>query len=231
MAPKNVLDYLLGIRNQETVHTAHCTLHTAHSNVDYTESIGRLINELTKLPGIGEKTAQRLTFFLLKAPEEDVRELAKALIDVKEHVRHCSVCGNITEVEPCSICRSSKRNRKVICVVEEPNDLFAIERTKEFTGLYHVLMGTLSPLDGIGPEDIRIGELLTRLKQEESCEEIIIATNPNIEGEATAMYLAKLLKPLGLKVTRIAHGIPMGGDLEYADEITMTRALEGRREV
>ncbi len=198
--------------------------------MDYTESIGRLINELTKLPGIGEKTAQRLTFFLLKAPESDIRELSKALVDVKEHVRYCSVCGNITEHDPCAICSSRKRNRQIICVVEEPNDLFAIERTKEFNGLYHVLMGTLSPLDGIGPEDIRIKELLVRLQQE-PCEEVIIATNPNVEGEATAMYLAKLLRPLGVKVTRIAHGIPVGGDLEYADELTMTRALEGRREL
>lgn len=196
----------------------------------YTTSIGRLIDELTKLPGIGEKTAQRLTFFLLKAPEEDVRELANALIAVKEHVRYCSVCGNITEQDPCGICRDEKRHRQLICVVEEPNDLFAIERTREYSGLYHVLMGTLSPLDGIGPEDIRIQELLVRLQQS-PCDEVIIATNPNVEGEATAMYLAKLLKPLGVKITRIAHGIPVGGDLEYADEITMTRALEGRREL
>jgi recombination protein RecR len=196
----------------------------------YTESISRLIDELTKLPGIGEKTAQRLTFFLLKASESDVKELAQALIDVKEHVRYCSVCGNITEQDPCAICRDSRRNRQIICVVEEPNDLYAIERTREFSGLYHVLMGTLSPLGGIGPEDIRIQELLVRL-QHEPCQEVIIATNPNVEGEATAMYLAKLLKPLGVKITRIAHGIPVGGDLEYADEITMARALEGRREL
>ena len=196
----------------------------------YTESIDRLIDELTKLPGIGEKTAQRLTFFLLKAPEEDVRELANALVAVKEHVKYCSVCGNITEHDPCRICRDDRRNKQLLCVVEEPNDLFAIERTREYSGLYHVLMGTLSPLDGIGPEDIRIQELLVRLQQS-ACEEVIIATNPNVEGEATAMYLAKLLKPLGVKITRIAHGIPVGGDLEYADEITMTRALEGRREL
>lgn len=196
----------------------------------YTESVGRLINELTKLPGIGEKSAQRLTFFLLKAAESDVRDLAKALVDVKEHVRYCSICGNITEQDPCSICDDERRRRQLVCVVEEPNDLYAIERTREYFGLYHVLMGTLSPLEGIGPEDIRIQELLLRLQQE-PCEEVIIATNPNVEGEATAMYLAKLLKPLGVKVSRIAHGIPVGGDLEYADEITMTRALEGRREL
>jgi len=196
----------------------------------YTESIGRLIDELTKLPGIGERTAQRLTFFLLKTPEDDVKQLAKALLDVKAKVRYCSVCGNITEQDPCIICTNIKRNRQIICVIEEPNDLLAIERTREYNGLYHVLMGTLSPLDGIGPEDIRIQELLTRLQQE-PCDEVIMATNPNVEGEATAMYLAKLLKPLGIKITRIAHGIPVGGDLEYADEITMTRALEGRREL
>ena len=196
----------------------------------YTESIGRLIDELTKLPGIGEKTAQRLTFFLLKTPEEDVKQLAQALVDVKARVQYCSVCGNITEHDPCAICSSVKRNRTIICVVEEPNDLLAIERTREYKGLYHVLMGTLSPLDGIGPEDIRIQELLKRL-QEEPCEEVILATNPNVEGEATATYLARLLKPLGIKITRIAHGIPVGGDLEYADEMTMTRALEGRREL
>jgi recombination protein RecR len=196
----------------------------------YTESIKRLINELTKLPGIGEKTAQRLTFFLLKASEDDIKELAKALVDVKENVRYCSICGNITEQDPCAICNDSKRTQQIICVVEEPNDLFAIERTREYRGLYHVLMGTLSPLEGVGPEDIRIQELLVRLQQA-PCEEVIVATNPNVEGEATAMYLAKLLKPLGVKITRIAHGIPVGGDLEYADEITMTRALEGRREL
>jgi recombination protein RecR len=196
----------------------------------YTESIGRLIDELTRLPGIGEKTAQRLTFFLLKATQEDIQRLAQALLDVKARVRYCSVCGNLTEQDPCQLCTSPKRNRRVICVVEEPNDLLAIERTREYTGLYHVLMGTLSPLDGIGPEDIRIQELLRRLR-DEPCDEIILATNPNVEGEATAMYLARLLKPMGLKISRIAHGIPVGGDLEYADEITMTRALEGRREL
>lgn len=196
----------------------------------YPESIGRLIDEFTRLPGIGEKTAQRLTFFLLKVADDEVQQLAQALLDVKANVRYCSICGNLTEEDPCPICRDEKRDRQVICVVEEPNDLLAIERTMEFNGLYHVLMGTLSPLDGIGPEDIRIQELLGRL-QHTACEEVIIATNPNVEGEATAMYLAKLLKPLGPKITRIAHGLPVGGDLEYADEITMTRALEGRREL
>jgi recombination protein RecR len=196
----------------------------------YPESIGRLIDEFTKLPGIGEKTAQRLTFFLLKVADDEVQQLAQALLDVKANVKYCSICGNLTEEDPCPICRDEKRNHKVICVVEEPNDLLAIERTMEYNGLYHVLMGTLSPLDGIGPEDIRIQELLGRL-QHTPCDEVIIATNPNVEGEATAMYLAKLLKPLGTKITRIAHGLPVGGDLEYADEITMTRALEGRREL
>ncbi|PID56682.1 recombination protein RecR [candidate division KSB3 bacterium] len=196
----------------------------------YTESVARLINELTKLPGIGEKSAQRLTFFLLKAADSDVKALATALLDVKEHVGYCSVCGNITEQDPCMICNDDRRQRRLICVVEEPHDLYAIERTREYFGLYHVLMGALSPLEGIGPEDIHIQELLHRLQQD-PCEEIIIATNPNVEGEATAMYLAKLLKPIGVKISRIAHGIPVGSDLEYADEITMTRALEGRREL
>ena len=196
----------------------------------YTHSISRLIDELTKLPGIGEKTALRLTFFLLKASEQDVKDLAKALLDVKQLVRYCSICGNITEQDPCAICQDERRNHRLICVVEEPNDLYAIERTREYSGVYHVLMGTLSPLEGIGPDDIRIQELLRRLQQA-PCDEVILATNPNVEGEATAMYVARLLKPLGVKTTRIAHGIPVGGDLEYADEITMTRALEGRRAI
>jgi recombination protein RecR len=218
------------MRDKITFYVSRFTFYVSFSMSQYTESIGRLIDELTKLPGIGEKTAQRLTFFLLKAPEEDIKQLANALLDVKARVKYCSICGNITEHDPCVICTNIKRNTHLICVVEEPNDLLAIERTREYNGLYHVLMGTLSPLDGIGPEDIRIQELLTRLR-ETPCDEVIIATNPNVEGEATAMYLAKLLKPLGIKITRIAHGIPVGGDLEYADEITMTRALEGRREL
>lgn len=196
----------------------------------YTESVARLIDELVKLPGIGEKTAQRLTFFLLKMPVEDVKRLAKALVDLKEKIGYCSECGNLTEKELCLICSDPKRDRKTICVVEEPNDLLAIEKTGGYQGVYHVLMGSLSPLEGIGPDDIQIKSLLNRIQQE-SRSEIILATNPNVEGEATAMYLSRLLKPIGIKVTRIAHGIPVGGDLEYADEVTMTRALEGRREI
>jgi recombination protein RecR len=196
----------------------------------YTESVAKLIDELVKLPGIGEKTAQRLTFFLLKMPVEDVRRLAKALIDLKEKIGYCSECGNLTEKELCNICSDPRRDRKVICVVEEPNDLLAIEKTGGYTGVYHVLMGSLSPLEGVGPDDIQIKSLLNRI-QRESRNEIILATNPNVEGEATAMYLSRLLKPLGIKITRIAHGIPVGGDLEYADEVTMARALEGRREI
>ncbi len=196
----------------------------------YTESVAKLINELVKLPGIGEKTAQRLTFFLLKMPVEDVRRLAKALIDLKEKIGYCSECGNLTEKELCNICSDPRRDRKVICVVEEPNDLLAIEKTGGYKGVYHVLMGSLSPLEGVGPDDIQIKSLLNRI-QRESRNEIILATNPNVEGEATAMYISRLLKPLGIKITRIAHGIPVGGDLEYADEVTMARALEGRREI
>jgi recombination protein RecR len=196
----------------------------------YTESVAKLIDELVKLPGIGEKTAQRLTFFLLKMPVDDVRRLAKALIDLKEKIGYCSECGNLTEKELCAICSDPRRDRKVICVVEEPNDLLAIEKTGGYKGVYHVLMGSLSPLEGVGPDDIQIKSLLNRI-QRESRDEIILATNPNVEGEATAMYLTRLLKPLGIRITRIAHGIPVGGDLEYADEVTMARALEGRREV
>lgn len=196
----------------------------------YTESVARLIDELVKLPGIGEKTAQRLTFFLLKMPEEEVKRLAKALVDLKEKISYCVECGNLTEKELCSICSDPRRDRKTICVVEEPNDLLAIEKTGGYSGVYHVLMGSLSPLEGIGPDDIQIKGLLNRI-QRESRNEVILATNPNVEGEATAMYISKLLKPLGIRVTRIAHGIPVGGDLEYADEVTMSRALEGRREV
>jgi recombination protein RecR len=196
----------------------------------YTESVARLIDELVKLPGIGEKTAQRLTFFLLKMPIEEVQRLAKALIDLKEKIGYCTECGNLTEKGLCTICSDPKRDRKTICVVEEPNDLLAIEKTAGYPGVYHVLMGSLSPLEGIGPDDIQIKSLLNRI-QRESRNEIILATNPNVEGEATAMYISKLLKPMGIKVTRIAHGIPVGGDLEYADEVTMARALEGRREI
>ncbi len=190
------------------------------------ETIEQLIEEFASLPSIGRKTAQRLAMHILKMPREEVVAFAKVLIDVKDKVRYCTICFNITESDPCSICSSQKRNRKVICVVEEPNDVIAVEKTHEFNGLYHVLGGALSPLDGVGPEDLKVRELLTRLHDD--VEEIILALNPNVEGETTTLYLAKLLKPLSIKVTRIARGLPIGSDLEFADEATLTRALEGR---
>jgi len=189
----------------------------------------RLIEELQRLPGIGPKGAQRLAFHLLKTPREHTDRLVDAVRDVKERVTYCSVCNNITDADPCGFCLSVDRDRHVICVVEEPQNVTAIERTREFKGVYHVLMGALSPLQGIGPDDLKIKGLLTRVTN--GVREIILATNPNVEGEATAIYLARLLKPLGVKVTRIAMGVPVGSDLEYADEITMHKALEGRREV
>ena len=184
------------------------------------------MEELSRLPGIGRKTALRLALYILKLPKENVISLSRALIDVKEKVRYCSICSNITEKDPCTICSSSKRIRGLICVVEEPNDVLAIEKTHGFKGLYHVLGGALSPLDGIGPDDLRVNELLQRM--DASVEEIILALNPNVEGEATTLYLSKLLKPLDVKVTRIARGLPVGSDLEFADEATLSRALEGR---
>lgn len=190
------------------------------------ESIEQLIEKFAQLPSIGRKTAQRLAMHVLKMPREEVALFAKALVDVKDKVRYCSTCFNITESDPCPICASPKRNRKTICVVEEPNDVIAVEKTHEFNGLYHVLGGALSPLDGVGPEDLKVKELLNRLNDD--IEEIILALNPNVEGETTTLYLAKLLKPLSIKVTRIARGLPIGSDLEYADEATLTRALEGR---
>ncbi len=186
----------------------------------------RAIDELSKLPGIGKKSAQRLVFYLLKLPREEVVALAKSLVDVKDKAAYCSVCYNITETSPCPICSNDQRDRSTICVVEEANDVIALEKTGEYRGLYHVLGGALSPLDGIGPDDLRIKELLARLTTD--VKEVILANNPNVEGEATALYLAKLIKPLGIKITRIARGVPVGTDLEYADEITLTRALEGR---
>lgn len=184
------------------------------------------IAALTKLPGLGRKSAQRLVFFLLKVPRAEVDALAAALIALKEKVRSCSQCYNITENDPCPICVNPQRERRLLCVVEEPNDVLALEKTGEYRGLYHVLGGALSPLDGIGPDNLKVRELLTRLQN--GVEEVILATNPTAEGEATAIYLANLLRPLGPRLTRIARGIPVGGDLEYADEITLTRALEGR---
>lgn len=190
------------------------------------ESIEQLIEEFAQLPSIGRKTAQRLAMHVLKMPKEEVANFARILNEVKERVRYCSTCFNITESDPCSICSSPKRNRKVICVVEEPNDVIAVEKTHEFNGLYHVIGGALSPLDGIGPEDLKIKELLNRLHGD--VDEIILALNPNVEGETTTLYLGKLLKPLKIRITRIARGLPVGSDLEYADEATLTRALEGR---
>lgn len=196
----------------------------------YPEPVARLIEALQRLPGVGPKTAQRLTFFLLKRPADEVGELAEALRELKARILHCSVCFNVTEEDPCRICRDPARDGRALCVVEEPNDLLAIERTGEFKGRYHVLLGALSPLDGIGPEDIKVRELLGRLEHG-GVEEAILATNPSVEGEATAIYLAKLLRPLGIRTTRIARGLPVGGDLEYADEVTLSKALEGRKEM
>ena len=189
----------------------------------------RLIEELQRLPGIGPKGAQRLAFHILKTPREQTDRLSDALREVKERVTYCSVCNNITAIDPCGYCSSDARDPRIICVVEEPQNVAAIERTREFKGMYHVLMGALSPLQGVGPDDLKIKGLLGRVSN--GVTEIILATNPNVEGEATAIYLARLLKPLGVKVTRIAMGVPVGSDLEYADEVTMHKALEGRREV
>ena len=189
-----------------------------------------LIDELGRLPGVGPKSAQRIAFHLLQADPVDVRRLADVLVVVKEKVRFCSVCGNVAEEETCRICRDPRRDPAVLCVVEEPKDVVAIERTREFRGKYHVLGGAISPIDGIGPEDLRIKELMTRLADGEVTE-LILATDPNLEGEATATYLARLIKPLGIRVTRPASGLPVGGDLEYADEVTLGRAFEGRRRI
>lgn len=196
----------------------------------YATPITKLIEEFNKLPGVGNKTAQRLAFHVLNMPKENAQQLAQAIIDSKEKIKQCSICHNITDVDPCNICSSPKRQEDTICVVQEPRDIIAIEKTREFKGKYHVLHGAISPMEGIGPNEIYIKELLQRL-QEEDIQEIILATNPSIEGEATAMYIAKLIKPLGIKVTRLAHGIPIGGDLEYTDEVTLSKALEGRTEL
>lgn len=196
----------------------------------YAKPLTKLIAELGKLPGIGGKSAQRLAFFILSMSNEEADQLADAIKDAKSKMKRCSVCGNLTDVDPCSVCGSQGRDRSVICVVESPRDVHAMERIREYNGLYHVLHGAISPIDGIGPDDINLRSLILRL-QSEDVKELILATNPNIEGEATAMYIARLVKPAGIKVTRIAHGIPVGGDLEYADEVTLSKALEGRREL
>lgn len=196
----------------------------------YPEPVARLIDALQRLPGIGPKTAQRLTFFLLKRPADEVRELSAALVAVKDAIIYCTTCFNVTDTDPCRMCADPARDDKTLCVVEEPNDLLAMERTGEYRGRYHVLLGALSPLDGIGPDDLKVRELLLRLEAG-AVLEVILATNPNVEGEATALYLAKLLRPLGMRLTRIARGLPVGGDLEYADQVTLSKALEGRREI
>jgi recombination protein RecR len=190
----------------------------------------RLIDELKKLPGVGNKSAQRLAFHILRSSEDDATLLADAVRDVKAKLRLCSVCNNITDIDPCVYCANPTRNQRLICVVEEPTNISSIEKTRHFNGVYHVLHGTLSPLHGVGPEHLRINNLLKRMEGGE-VEEVILATNPTVEGEATAVYLSRLLKPLGLRVTRIAMGLPVGSDLEYADEVTMQKAMEGRREL
>jgi recombination protein RecR len=196
------------------------------------DPIGRLIRELAKLPGIGEKTATRLAFHVLRAPDSYARELAQALVEVKEKIRLCEICMNLTESSPCALCADARRDPTVVCVVASAPDLYAVERTGGFRGRYHVLHGVLSPLDGIGPDDLRLRELVLRLQSDDpKIREIIIATSPNVEGEATALYLARTVKPLGVKVTRIASGLAVGGELEYADGVTITRALEARREM
>jgi len=194
------------------------------------EPLTRLIEQLQRLPGIGRKSAQRLAFHVLKTPRENADRLCDAIRDVKDKVAYCSICHNVTDIDPCPICTDQARNRRLICVVEEPPNVMAIERSRDYNGVYHVLMGALSPLQGIGPDELRIKPLLGRIG-EGGADEVILATNPNVEGEATAIYLARLLKPLGVRVTRIAMGVPVGSDLEYADDITMHKAMEGRREV
>ena len=196
----------------------------------YSAPISKLIHEFSKLPGIGNKSAQRLAMHVLKMSKDDVASLAGAMVDAKEKVKNCSLCFNITSEEICHICSDLKRDKSTLCIVQEPKDIIAIEKTKDYRGLFHVLQGAISPMEGIGPNEIRIKELIIRL-QKEDVAEVILATNPNIEGEATAMYISKLIKPSGIKVTRIAHGIPVGGDLEYIDEVTLSKALEGRHEI
>ena len=196
----------------------------------YPRSLSKMINEFNKLPGIGEKLAQRVAFHVLSLPDREAEALADAILQAKHSIRYCSVCGNLTENDPCDICSDKSRRQDVICVVESPKDVVAMEKVKEFDGLYHVLHGTISPMQGVGPDDINLKSLIVRL-QGSGVQELIIATNPTIEGEATAMYIARLIKPSGIKVTRIANGIPIGGDLEYADEVTLLKALEGRREI
>ena len=195
----------------------------------YPIAIEKLIEEFAKLPSVGKKTAQRLTLHILNLPEEEVKEFAAALVKARGTIKYCRVCGNFTDKDPCAICSNPNRNQNLICVVEQPKDIMTLERVKEFNGVYHVLHGSLSPMQGRGPQDIKIRELVSRMR--ENIEEVIVATNPNIEGEATAMYISRVLKPLEVKVTRIASGLPVGGELEYADEVTLSKALEGRKEI
>jgi len=196
----------------------------------YPEPISKLIDSFTKLPGIGPKTAVRLAFFVIEMNDDDVVDFAKALISAKRELAHCSICGHITDQETCTVCQDHTRDDSIICVVEDSKDVIAMEKMREFNGKYHVLHGSISPMDGIGPEDINVPSLIQRLKDND-VKEIILATNPNIEGEATAMYISRLVKPSGIRATRIAHGLPVGGDLEYADEVTLAKSLEGRREL
>ncbi|MDR2354649.1 MAG: recombination mediator RecR [Clostridiales Family XIII bacterium] len=197
----------------------------------YAKPLNDLIRALSGLPGIGGKSAQRLAFHILSMNDGEANAIADAIREAKKQMKYCSVCGNLTDTDPCAVCGDGTRDRAVICVVENPRDVAAVERTGEYRGFYHVLHGALSPMDGIGPDDINLRQLLTRLQKDDDAREIILATNPTIEGEATAMYIAKLIKPAGIRVTRIAHGIPVGSDLEYADEVTLTKAMEGRREL
>lgn len=196
----------------------------------YPEPISKLVDSFTKLPGIGPKTAVRLAFFVINMDDDDVMNFANALVDAKRKLTHCKICGHITDQDPCAICQDTSRDSSVICVVQDPKDVIAMEKMKEFNGRYHVLHGSISPMEGVGPEDINVPDLINRLK-EEAVEELIIATNPNVEGEATAMYISRLVKPSGIKISRIAHGLPVGGDLEYADEVTLSKALEGRKDL
>jgi recombination protein RecR len=194
------------------------------------EAIAKLVNQLSKLPGVGRKTAQRLAYHIIALPEDQVRELAVAIFNGKKQIHFCPICGNYTDTDPCPICADSSRRKDIVCVVRDPRDVNALERMREYDGLYHVLHGVISPMDGVGPDDIRIRELMTRLASGE-IKEVVLATNPDVEGEATAAYISRLIKPMGVKVTRIAHGVPIGGELEYTDEVTLLRAFQGRREI
>lgn len=202
------------------------------SELVYTKPLARLIEELQKLPGVGAKSAQRLAFHIIKQSPNYVNDLARSIVEAKEQIKFCSVCSNLTSIDPCEFCQDQRRDKSTICVIAEPNDLIALEKTKEYKGQYHILQGLISPMEGIGPDKLKIKELITRLDNEkDKVNEIILAINPTVEGEATTLYISRLIKPLGIKITRIAFGLPVGGDLEYADTMTLARALEGRREI